>query len=192
MWGPEMRSSTFAAKKPAQAPAEQRSDWYVLELLKDKAPVAEANLKAQGFVTFNPQLRAPVKQFGKVVKRLRPVFPGYCFVKCSLADGRLRAINSTRGVKRFAGPPGLTPVPVGGGVVSALMRRCPDGVLDPTASELRIGQEVRLEDCAFAGALARVHELDDAARVRVLISLLGSERVVTVPRSSVQPANLYL
>ncbi len=187
-----MRSSTSAAKKPAQTPAGLRSDWYVLELLKDRAPVAEANLKAQGFATFNPQLRAPVKQFGKVVKRLRPVFPGYCFVKCSLADGRLRAINSTRGVKRFAGPPGLTPTPVRAEIVSALMRRCPDGVLDPTAVELRVGQQVELEDCAFAGALARVHELDDTARVRVLISLLGAERIVTVPRSSVQPANLSL
>jgi transcriptional antiterminator RfaH len=176
---------------PSSSQADRR-DWFVVELLKDKAPVAEANLKAQGFATFNPQLRAPVKQFGKVVKRLRPVFPGYCFVHCSLADGRFRAINSTRGVKRFAGPPGLTPTPVRAGVVNALMRRCPDGVLDPTAGELRIGQQVRLEDCAFAGALARVHELDDAARVRVLISLLGSERVVTVPRSSVQPANLSL
>jgi len=188
-----MQSASAAVRKDvASAVHGEFGHWYVLELLKDKAPVAEANLKAQGFPTFNPKLRTPVKQFGKLTKRLKPVFPGYCFVQCSLADGRLRAINSTRGVKRFAGPPGLIPTPVRLGVVSALMRRCPDGVLDPTAVELRVGQQVKLEDCAFAGALARVHELDDMARVRVLISLLGAERIVTVPRSSVQPANLSL
>jgi len=168
------------------------NEWYVLELLKDKALVAEANLKAQGFATFNPQLRAPVRQFGKVANRLRPVFPGYCFVSCSISDGRWRAINSTRGVKRFAGPPGLRPAPVKQTVVASLMERCRNGVLDPTIGELRIGQQVRLDDCAFAGAWAHVHEMDDAGRVKVLISLLGASRVVTVPRSSVQPANLIV
>jgi len=166
--------------------------WYVLQPHKDKASVAEANLRAQGFAVFNPVMRAVVNQFGRPTPRLRPVFPGYCFVKCSLAEGRWRAISSTRGVKRFAGPPGVMPAPVRQTIITALMERCPHGILEPSLAELKVGQQVRLEDCAFAGALARVHELDDASRVRVLISLLGTERVLSVPRASVQPADLRL
>lgn len=166
-------------------------NWYVLELQKDKAGIAEANLKAQGFRTFIPQMRASVRQFGKVVKRLQPMFPGYCFVYCSLADGRWRSINSTRGVKRFAGPPGVMPAAVRPSIVDTLLDRCPDGVFDPSAGDLHVGQEVRLEDCAFAGAIARVHELDAASRVKVLITLLGTDRIVSVPRTAVQPSAVY-
>jgi transcriptional antiterminator RfaH len=188
-----MSSPTQASfrDRGSSAPAID-NNWYAVELHREKVAVAKANLEAQGFGTFLPQMLVPVKQFGKSVRRLRPVFPGYCFVRCSLADGRWRAVNSTRGVKRFAGPPGITPSPVRKSIMAALLERCPDGVLDPTLGEFRIGQEVRLENCAFAGALATVHELDDVARVRVLISILGSERVVTVPRASVQPTRLVL
>lgn len=180
--------SVISAEKPA---GDDARNWYVLELQKDKAAVAEANLKAQGFQTFNPQMRATVRQFGKAVKRLQPIFPGYCFIHCSLADGRIRSINSTRGVKRFAGPPGVRPAAVRPSIIETLLGRCPDGVLDTSASDLRVGQEVRLEDCGFAGAIARVHELDAASRVKVLISLLGTERIVSVPRSAVQPAAVF-
>jgi transcriptional antiterminator RfaH len=186
-----MQRSTSTTAKYALTANTHRTCWYVLELLKDKASVAEANLNAQGFATFNPQIWTSVKQSGRLVKRMRPVFPGYCFVRCSLADGNLRSINATRGVKRFAGAPGLIPVPLSAAIVDHLMQRCPGGVFDPTLGNLQIGQQVTLKDCAFAGMLAHVHELDDAARVRVLISLLGSERVVTVPRASIQPANLF-
>ncbi len=185
-------ASTQQRATHARLQSGQESNWYVVELLRDKAFVAEANLRAQGFDTFHPRLRASVNQFGRQAKRLKAVFPGYCFVRCSLADGRWRAINSTRGVKRFAGPPGVIPSPVREKIVLDLMERCPNGVLDPTICELKVGQAVKLEDCAFAGALAKVHELDDAGRVRVLISILGTERVVAVPRASVQPAALAL
>lgn len=186
--------SSSAGKPVSLAGVSQRDDarhWYVLELHRDKVAVAEANLKAQGFRTFNPQMRAPVRQFGKVVKRLQPMFPGYCFVQCSLADGRWRSINSTRGVKRFAGPPGVIPAAVRPSILNTLLDRCPDGVFDPSAGDLHVGQEVRLGDCGFAGAIARVHELDAASRVKVLITLLGAERVVSVPRSAVQPAAVF-
>ena len=166
--------------------------WYVLELHRDKVPVAEANLKAQGFQIFHPVMWVTVNQFGKLVKRLRPVFPGYCFVRCSLGEGRLRAIRSTRGVKRFAGPPGAVPACVPERIVASLIARCPDGVLAPSADDLKIGEEVRLEDCAFAGTLARIHELEDPARISVLISLFGTERIVSVPRAAVQPVVLRL
>lgn len=187
-----MASTTEESVIPAEKPAgDDARNWYVLELQKDKAAVAEANLKAQGFQTFNPQMRATVRQFGKAVKRLQPMFPGYCFVFCSLADGRWRSINSTRGVKRFAGPPGVMPAAVRPSIVDTLLDRCPDGVFDPSAGDLHVGQEVRLEDCAFAGAIARVHELDAASRVKVLITLLGTDRIVSVPRTAVQPSAVY-
>lgn len=164
--------------------------WYVVEIQREKAEIAQINLRAQGFETFHPEMRVSVNQFGKPAKRLRPVFPGYCFVRCSISSGRWRAINSTRGVKRFAGPPGVLPVPVRDSVVDTLIARCPNGILDPSAVGITIGQQVRLSDCAFEGALATVHELDDLGRVKVLIALLGSDRIVSVPKSSVAPANL--
>jgi len=162
------------------------SSWYIIEIMQGKYLVAKANLHRQGFWTFNPEFQTRVNRFGKQVTALRPLFPGYMFVNCSLADGRWRAIRSTLGVKRFAGPAGAIPAPVRQSLVDELMARCPEGVLDPAIGELQIGQQVRLEDCAFSGAFAEVHRLDDAGRVRVLISLLGAERLVSVPRSAVR------
>lgn len=166
-------------------------EWYVLELNRGGFLVAEANLRVQGFSIFHPQMWATVNHLGTPAKRLVSVFPGYCFVKCNLGDGRLRAISSTRGVKRFAGLAGTKPAPLPQSVMAALMERCPNGILEPWHTNLGAGHKVRTEDCVLAGWLARVLELDDFARVKFLLSLLGTERIASVPHTSARPLVLH-
>lgn len=165
-------------------------NWFAVELHRHKAAYAEANLRAQGFGVFHPKMWVTSRQFGRPVNRLRSLFPGYCFVNCDLSPGNWRAIKSSHGVRGFAGPTGIAPTPVGESLIHELMERCPRDIFDPTTLEVKNGQHVMVQGGPFNGAFGRIHELDDRGRVMILMSILGAERTLLVPRSSLRPANL--
>ena len=69
-------------------------NWYVAQI---KAPCFEraaANLTRQGFLTFSPMQKKTVRHARKLKNVLRPVFPGYLFVRFGADNSDWRKINS--------------------------------------------------------------------------------------------------
>ena len=58
--------------------------WYVAQVKPNGFASAEANLDRQGFETFMPLRRKTVRHARQMRDVLRPVFPGYLFIKFDL------------------------------------------------------------------------------------------------------------
>ena len=121
---------------------------------------------------------------------LRPLFPGYIFVKVDPARQRWRPILSTIGVRslvRFGDKLGL----MDGAFISNLKARECDGAVSRPERDYTIGQDVRLAGGPFDGVIARIVELNDKNRLVVLMQLLNQPVRVKVEEryvSAVQAA----
>ena len=75
--------------------------WYVAQVKPNGFASAEANLDRQGFETFMPLRRKTVRHARQMRDVLRPVFPGYLFIKFGSQRADWRKINSTLGVNKL-------------------------------------------------------------------------------------------
>jgi transcriptional antiterminator RfaH len=74
------------------------------------------------------------------------------------------------------------------GVVEELMAMQDSSGMVSFAADLKIGQTVRLLAGPFAEMIGRLHQLDDAGRVEVLLELLGSQVRVRARAEVLVPA----
>ncbi len=161
--------------------------WFLAQLKRNNAAMANRNLKQQGFSTFLPmeQVTRPLKD--KIDTALRPLFPGYIFVALNVEDGRWRAINSTLGIARlvsFGNEPATVPLDV----ISQLILRCDatGKLLAPPA--FNPGDPVRLTAGPFAEFVATVEKIAPDERVWVLMNLMGGQTRVAVQAQALRRA----
>ena len=83
---------------------------------------------------------------------------------------------------------GDMPAVVPNGVVDSLMAMQDKSGIVSFASNLTIGQSVRLLAGPFAEMIGRLYWLDDAGRVEVLLDLLGSQVRVRASAEVLVPA----
>lgn len=161
-------------------PNAPSSDWFLAQLKPNSHQIAERHLTRQGFQSFLPLEECTTRSRGRFRTALRPLFPGYVFVKFSAACGGWRAINATRGVTRLVGF-GDRPAPVSADLVEAIRSRC------DTAGQLLVredyakGDVVRLRTGPFAEFAATVERISPDRRVCVLLDLMGRQARVAVP-----------
>lgn len=167
---------------------QRHARWYVVETLPQKEVCAAENMKRQGFEVFFPRFRKVRNHARKRETILAPVFPGYMFTRLDLKADRWVAINSTRGVKRLVGFDGGRPQEVDPEVMEALLDRCEHGVMSQMVERLNPGDSVRVNTGPLADLVGTIESLDSKGRVNLLFQILGSPRVITVPRSAVRPA----
>lgn len=146
--------------------------------------LAVAHLDNQGFETFLPLHRRSTVIRKQIVHHLLPVFPSYLFVSFDPTNSRWRSINGTRGVKRLLGSYGDTTTPIRCGVIEELREEAGStGIIEleeATSLHYESGADLRITDGPFAGQEAVcVQSVID--RVRVAISLLGHQHVVSIP-----------
>lgn len=146
---------------------------------------ARAHLKRQGFETFSPVLLESSFKLGKKRNELRPLFPGYLFVRFDPSTNGWTAINSTRGVSRLILNDPRRPIPLPEGLMRTLHDRCDPDENYTTAEDLEIGDEVRVLTGPFAELVTRIEALPGAERVGVLIELMGREVRSSLPRAHV-------
>ena len=138
---------------------------------------------------------APAPIWGRVVVRTRrrgqqirteraPLFPSYVFVAVDFETQRWRPILATFGVRtvvRTGDRPGTVPTPF----IDALRGREIDGAIAVHHEQLRQGQKVRLETGALQGLIGTIIEMDERARIVVLMDLLNQQVRVKVDRAQV-------
>lgn len=160
--------------------------WYGVHTLPRREFGARAQLEAQSYVIYLPHHLKTVRHARKLRTVDAPFFPRYLFVRLDLSRDRWRSINGTFGVAGVIMNRDR-PMPVPVGIVEALQSR-----LDPEAGAaaddgLRLGQRVEVMVGPFANLVGTLERFDGAARVRVLLQLMGTGTPVSLARDAVVP-----
>ena len=160
--------------------------WYVAQVKPNGFARAEANLDRQGFETFMPLRRKTVRHARQMRDVLRPVFPGYLFIKFGSERADWRKINSTFGVSKLISFEAGKPAPVPDALMAGLRARCDDHQILQPLDDLRTGERVRMLSGAFADFVGEVEEMVSNDCVRLLFELMGQTTRVDVPRGDVE------
>src|ERR1700745_450092 len=103
---------------------------------------AELHLGAQGFRTFQPQIRKTVRHARQLRTCRAPLFPRYLFVILDLGRDRWLSVRGTIGVSSlvaYDGRPAAVPI----GVVETLIKHSEDSLIRLDANLVQ-GQAVRI------------------------------------------------
>jgi transcriptional antiterminator RfaH len=174
------------AAAPLAASRSNGERWYAVHTLPFAEARAEAQLRRQGFQTFQPKRHKTVRHARRLSTVEAPFFPRYLFVALDLARHRWRSVNGTFGVSRLV-MWGDQPHPVPRGVVEALIAAADSRGILQLSSKLQVGGSVRLMAGPFAEQIAILDDLDDRGRVRVLLDILGRRVAISTASSDVRP-----
>jgi transcription antitermination factor NusG len=156
--------------------------WAVAQLVPGRTQFALAMLTRAGFQPYCPLLRE--WRTGRRGQQQREValFPGYTFLVIQLQWHAARWAPGTLGLIMN----GIQPARVPDNVIDDIRRREVRGAIElPKPAEFRPGDPVRILSGAFEGHLALYAGMKPHERIEVLLSFLGSQQRVTLPRDAV-------
>jgi len=167
----------------------ETNSWVVASSHPHKEQVALENLNRQGFQAYCPQIRKRVRHARQLRQVLRPLFPGYIFVRLNPQLEQWRSIDATIGVRkliRFGERPGTVP----NLFIASLYATEEEGaVAIPRARDnYQPGEQVQLRAEPFDGLIAMVLSANDRERIMVLLDLLKRSVRVSVSINEVVPA----
>jgi transcription antitermination factor NusG len=162
------------------------SNWYALRSKPRKEDSVWRQVHAQGIDAYYPRMR--VNPVNPRSRKFKPYFPGYLFVNVELESVGLSTFQwmpHTLGLVSFGGEPAIVPE----NLIDAIRKRIEEinaaGGLE--LEGLVPGEVVRITDGPFQGYEAIFDaSLPGAARVRVLLELLGNKRQVQLELSAGQ------
>src|SRR5205809_5330294 len=123
--------------------------WFLAHTLPKGEWKAELHLGAQGFRTFQPQIRKTIRHARQLKTVRAPLFPRYLFVIIDLERDRWLSVRSTVGVSRLFTTKDGRPVPVPIGIVDALIEQSQDNLTRLDAGLVK-GQRVQILSGPFA------------------------------------------
>ena len=163
-------------------------NWHIIQLKRNSHRLAERNLNQQGFTTFLPLQHFTSKSRSKFSTNIKPLFPGYMFVRVDLYGKPWQKVNSTLGVSRLICQDGI-PTRVPEEIIAALMSRCDSsGKLLPPKS-LTNGDSVKVISGALANFVASVETFDSEHRIWVLMEIMGQTTRVQVASDQIRLQN---
>jgi transcriptional antiterminator RfaH len=162
------------------------SAWIVVNTQPHREQIALENLARQAFNTYCPMMRTRVRHARRTQEVLRPLFPGYLFVRVSADLKRWRPILSTYGVRTLVCCGGR-PSFLDERFVEGLQARTIDGAIVRPARPYEPGQQVKMAGGAFDGLIATILEMDEKDRLVVLMDLLNRPTKVRVNAHRVTP-----
>lgn len=163
--------------------------WYVVRTKTGGEERSTWHLKNQGFEAYLPRYRKQVRHARKTEMALRPLFPGYVFVRLDIGRQRWRAINGTFGVIGIV-QFGDTPQAIPERMVQAIRaREDAVGAVDVAPQGLQKGDRVRVREGAFAEYTALLGEVSDGKRVTLLLDLMGREVRISVNMENLAKAS---
>lgn len=161
---------------------EIKKDWYVAHLKPNGFSKAQMNLSRQGFETFMPLRNVTVRHSRKLMSTLRPVFPGYIFIRFSLDNENWRKINSTLGISRLISFNEGRPSKIPEGLIEGFKTRCDaKNILEPI-SNWREGDKARLVAGPFSDFIGQVEGIVSSDRIRLLFKFMETYKSVEVSK----------
>ena len=142
-------------------------------------------LRLAGFEVYLPRLREQRILRGRRVEVTPPLFPGYCFVAIELQWHAAHRAPGTNGLVMNGGGPAHVP----DNVIAELKSRERNGFIELSKPRgPRIGSRVKVTIGPFAGQLGLYAGMKPHQRVEVLLTLLGGQQRVSLPRDAIESA----
>lgn len=179
------RSALFGTlAKESPSPGDVLQHWYALRTRSRHEKVTSAYLERRGFEVFLPLVDRIRQWKDRRVHVQFPLFPGYCFIRCSV--GHHRQVKMTVGAVELVGVAGR-PIPVPLEEVEAV-RRLVTSILpvDPHPT-LEPGKPVEVIRGPLAGLRGVLIRKGPRARLLVGISLLRQGASVDIAAGDVVP-----
>jgi transcriptional antiterminator RfaH len=154
--------------------------WIAVNALPNREYVAATHLRNQGYAPYVPTMRKQIRHARQVRDVLRPLFPGYLFVRLPRGNTRWRPILSTVGVRTVVCA-GEAPSVVPETFIEDLKLREKDGVIVRSIASRQIGETVLVAHGAFDGIVGKIVELSENDRLIVLMDFLNRPVRVTIP-----------
>ena len=163
-------------------------NWYVVRTQSLAEMRAAEQLNNQGFETYVPRYRKERRHARKIDIILRPLFPGYLFVKIDAEFQQWRSINGTVGVINIV-QFGMELSPIDEVIITSLKAREDEsGMVSLSTLGLQKGDKVLVNKGPFAEYAGLLKETDDKKRAILLLNLMGRKVRVTVPLESLTAA----
>ncbi|MBM4341585.1 MAG: hypothetical protein FJ110_18825 [Deltaproteobacteria bacterium] len=155
--------------------------WFVVQTKPGNELRAETNLSNQAIEVFLPLCKAFQYSNGKMLSRVKPLFPNYLFARLD-TDAHYYKVKWTRGVCKVLGS-GNEPIPVSGKVVEAIKSRMGEDNLVILKDPLEKGNLVEFTSGPFKGLTGIFDKrMSDQGRVRILLSMIGADVPVQASR----------
>jgi len=165
-------------------PMTQRS-WYVVQTKPGNEHRVETNLSNQEIGVFLPLLETFQHSSGKMIQKIKPLFPNYLFAKLDI-NLHYYKVKWTRGVNKILGN-GDGPISISGKVVETIKERTGKDNLVKLEEGLEEGTLVQFTSGPFKDLMGVFDKkMSDGKRVRVLLSLIGVDVPVQVSRYQIK------
>jgi transcriptional antiterminator RfaH len=157
--------------------------WVAAQLLPRREALALHCLALAGYLTYLPRCRERRLVHGRRIEVTPPLFPGYCFV---VIEQQWHSARWAPGVASII-MDGDAPAKVSDAVIDEIRSRERNGVVElpQPPSEFRLDQQVRIVHGALAGKLAIYSGMKSCERVEILLTMLGAQQRVILPRSDI-------
>jgi len=165
-------------------PMTQRR-WYVVHTKPSNEHRVDTNLSNQEIEVFLPLLETFQYTNGKMIPKIRPLFPNYLFAKLDI-DVHYYKVKWTRGVSKILGV-GSEPIPISEKVIQTIQERMGENNLVKLEDGLEKGNLVQFTSGPFKDLMGVFDKkMSDGKRVRVLLSLIGVDVPVQVSRYQIK------
>jgi transcription elongation factor/antiterminator RfaH len=155
--------------------------WYVIHTKPGDEDRVNINLQNQEIETFLPLLETYQYCGGKMIQKIRSLFPNYLFARLDL-ESHYYKVKWTRGVNKILGS-GKEPIPLSEKVIQAIKERLGEDNLVKLEDELKDGDSIQVTSGPFKnlrGIFQKV--MSSKGRVRILLSLIGVDVPVQISK----------
>ncbi|MBL6772032.1 MAG: hypothetical protein ISQ28_02370 [Alphaproteobacteria bacterium] len=142
--------------------------WIALTTKRGEEFSASENLSWQDFENFLPHREVTVRHARKLLRKKRPLFPGYIFVRLDLQDDDIRALKSTRGIRGIVCSMDATPAVLKQEIMTELIASCDEAGRLLPPNELKRGDRVKVSSGPLHEMVATVEKLASGNRVWLL------------------------
>ncbi len=159
--------------------------WYVIQTKPANELRVDAHLSTQEITVFLPMLETFHYFKGRMIPRIKPLFPSYLFARLDIAAAYYR-VKWTRGVQKILGI-GSEPVPISEKVIQTLRQRVGENNVVRLDDDLEKGSLVQFTSGPFKDLIGIFDRKTSAdGRVRILLSLIGVDVAVQVSRHQIK------
>lgn len=160
-------------------------EWYILQFKPNAHHLTVKNLNQQGYETFLPLSKSSSRKTSRFINSVRPLFPGYMFIKFDKEINGWHKINNTYGVSRLITfNSALKPIP--SIIIDNLMKRCNLSGELVSIDQLKHGDQVKVSNGPFANFIATVEKYESDQRVWILMELMGRKTKIQAPQNKIQ------
>ena len=159
--------------------------WFVVHTKPGNEERVKTNLLNQEIESYLPLMKAHQYSGGKMVARIKPLFPNYLFAKIDV-ETHYYKVKWTRGVNKILGS-GSGLIPIAERVVQAIKEQAGEDNLIELENELKDGDAIQVTSGPLKDLMGIFRkEMSSKGRVKVLLSLIGVEVPVQISRYQIK------